>query len=496
MYNRPTPESVGVSSKKILKLIKNLEECKFHTHSILIAKGNDVIAETYYKPFHKDFLHRMYSVSKTFVAVAVGLAVTEGIMSLDDIVIDYFPEFRNDKTDEYYDECTVRDMLCMKSNFGGLISWWGRYQSRVEAYYDQGTTKIADTLYFYDSIGSFLLGCIIEKLTGKTFLEYLKDGILLDMGFSKESYTLKEPGGYTIGDSGVMCTTRDLAILARFIMQKGRHNGKQYIEPKFMEDMISNQSYNNLNGGFDSYTRRGYGYLTWITHDTGFSLVGAGDQLAICDMKKDLLFVITSDNQIDNASGHIIFREVCKYFLPHIKNKPIYENEEAFNEMQNYLQSRELICQEGLKTTAISDDINGAEYIAMDNPQGISKFRLILNSEDGCLELTKDGHMRKIPFGICKNTLCTFSFGDRPVLDMMGKNEVGEYECASSSAWVDEYTFAIKLQVIDTYFGGLYILISFKDSRATMHLSKSGQYVFDGIGGYVICHKNTTERKI
>ena len=486
MFEKVTPESVGVSSEKVLELIKIFEECRLHTHSILMAKGNKVFAECYYKPFHKDFLHRMYSVSKTFVAIAVGLAVTEGLMSLDDVVVDYFPEFRNEKTDEFHDECTVRDMLRMKSNFAGLISWWGKYKSRVAAYYDQETKKIPGTVYFYDSIGSFLLGCIVEKLTGMTFLEYLKEKIFLDLGFSKDSYTLKEPGGFTIGDSGVMCTARDLALFARFMMQKGEWNGKQYIDRDFMEEAITKQSHNDLSGGFDSYNKRGYGYLTWITHETGFSLIGAGGQLAICDMEKDFLFVITSDNQIDGASSHIIFHEVCKHFIPCIKDEPLAEDEKAYKALQAYMDSRELICQYGEKTSPIAKEISGVEYFALDNPQGISKFRLELEDLGGCFELVKDGCNRKIPFAIGKNQLCSFSFGDRPVLDMMGENEEGEYKCAASGAWVDENTFAIRLQVIDTYFGGLHILISFKDSRATLFLSKSGQYVFNGIGGYVI----------
>ena len=109
-----------------------------------------------------------------------------------------------------------------------------------------------------------------------------------------------------------------------------------------------------------------------------------------------------------------------------------------------------------------------------------------LSEEDKNLEFVKDGKRLKIEFDICENKLCSFSFGGRPVLDMMGENEEGEFKCASSGAWVMEDTFAIKLQVIDTYFGCLNVHISFKDERATMSFEKNGQYVFDGIGGYVI----------
>ena len=84
-----TPESVGVSSDDILDFYKSLDDYGFYTHSILMARGDKVITETYYKPFNVNTLHRVYSVSKSFVAIAIGLALTEKILSLDDKIIDY-----------------------------------------------------------------------------------------------------------------------------------------------------------------------------------------------------------------------------------------------------------------------------------------------------------------------------------------------------------------------------------------------------------------------
>ena len=486
MFKKAIPESVGISSAKILDFVKCLDECRMHTHSIFMARGDKVVAEGYYAPFHKDFLHRMYSVSKSFVAVAVGLAVTEGLIRMEDVIVDYFPEFRNENVDEFHEECTVRDMLCMQSNIGEGMQWWGRFDSRVEAYYSLKTGKIPGTLYFYDSIGSFLLGCIIEKLTGKPFLEYLKEKVLLDIGFSKESFTLKEPGGFTVGDSGVMCTTRDLALFARFILNKGEWNGKQYIDRGFMEDAVSRQVCNDLEGSIDAYNTGGYGYLIWKTHPDGFSLVGMGDQLAVCDMKKDFLFVITSDNQANRAARYLIYHELYRNLIPSIQEKPLAEDPEAYEALEAYLRSRKLVCMKGAMQSAILGAVNGKHYTARKNSLGITGFKLEIQDAEGVLTLDKGGLDFALAFSLCENKINRFSFGDRPVRDMMGKNEPGEYDCAVSAAWVDEKTISVMAQVIDTYFGCLNIHIGFKDNRATVLLKKSGQYVFDGMEGSFI----------
>lgn len=490
MFEKVTPESLGIPSGSILNFLKCLDDYRMHTHSVFMARGDKCAVECYYAPFHKDFLHRMYSVSKSFVAVAVGLAVTEGILGMDEVIVEDFPEFRNENVDAWHGECTVRDMLRMSSNIGNGMQWWGKFQSRVEAYYSLKTSKVPGTVFFYDSIGSFLLGCMIEKRTGKPFLEYLKEKVLLDIGFSKESFTLREPGGFTIGDSGVMCTQRDLALFARFIMNKGCWNGKQYIDPSFMEEAVSIQSVNDLEGSIEAFNTGGYGYLIWKTHPDGFSLVGMGDQLAVCDSKKDFLFVITSDNQANRAARYIIYHELYRSLLPAIAEDALPENPAAFAELQAYLESRKLVTAKGGAASPTVEKVSGVHYTALPNTLGIDGFCLKLSGDQGVLKIEKDGSSFPLEFGIGQNKLTEFSFGDRPVRDMMGRNEPGKYDCAVSAAWADANTFSVMAQVIDTYFGCLNVHIGFQNDRATILFKKSGQYVFEGMDGSAICVKD------
>ena len=77
MFERISPEQAGISSEAILNYIKTLEEYNLNTHSLILARGNSIISETHYAPFCRDFKHRMYSVSKSFVGIAIGLLIDE-----------------------------------------------------------------------------------------------------------------------------------------------------------------------------------------------------------------------------------------------------------------------------------------------------------------------------------------------------------------------------------------------------------------------------------
>lgn len=486
MFNKVTPETVGISSEKILDFIKTLDSYRMKTHSIIMAKGNSIVAEGYYKPFDENFLHRMYSVSKSFVAMAVGLAYTEGLLSLDDKILDYLPEYRNDTTDEGFEDVTIRNMLSMQSNVNSYVQWWGVFDDRIKAYYTLKTGQNANSLYFYDSMGSFLLGCIVERLTGKTVLDYLKDAFLLDMGFSKESYMLYEEGGHTVGDSGVVCTARDLLIFAKFIMNKGVWKGRQIISREFMENAISKQTDNDIHGHIKSFRSSGYGYLIWKTHEDGFSLIGMGDQLAVCDLKKDFIFIITSDNQADTTARSIIFHELYKNLIPSISDSPIEENPIAEKELVDYLNNLKLFAVEGEKTSSIAETINGKIYSLNDNQMKFDEIAVDLFDNSGIFSFVKEGKRHDLEFGLCENIITQFSDGLRTHPTVMGKNVEGAFDTAASGAWTEENKLSIKAQIIDNYFGCVEINLSFINNRVTLLIVKSGQYVLDGIDGYAM----------
>lgn len=480
-----TPESQGICSKDVLDFLKTFDEYGLYTHSVLMAKGDNVITETYYKPFDKNTLLRQYSVSKSFVSMAVGLALTEKLLSLEDKIIDYFPEYINSNVDEFYRRCTIKDMLKMSSNIGTNVYWWGKFDTRTGAYYSQRSLKSPNSIFYYDSIGSFLLGNIIQKLTGKDFLQYLKEKVLLELGFSKESYVLKEPGGYAVGDSAVMCTMRDLFVFARLIAKGGKVNGKQYIDKDYIKEATTVQSKNDLYSDFRSFQTFGYGYLIWII-ENGFALFGAGDQLVFYNRQKDFTLVIQSDNQGTSNPQHLLYHEFNKRIIPKISDRAIPDNNGEYQQLIDYENNAKLLVQYGSRYSKVIKQINGLSYKSiLDNQLNITEFKFDFYENGGKFTFIKDGKTNSITFGFGHNELIKFSFGSRAKADMMGVNVEGEYDCASSAGFIDENLLAIKVQVIDTYAGKLQITAHFSKDEANLFVQKHGQYVFDGIGGYV-----------
>ena len=118
MFEKISPEQAGVSSFNVAKYISILQKRGVNMHGLLMLKDGKIFCEEYWKPFHKDFCHRMYSQTKSFVGVAIGLLEEEGKLSLDDKIANYFPEKIDGEIQEELKSQTIRDMLTM-STAGG-----------------------------------------------------------------------------------------------------------------------------------------------------------------------------------------------------------------------------------------------------------------------------------------------------------------------------------------------------------------------------------------
>ena len=162
--NYVTAEQKGISSEHILEYIRHLEKNQMSMHDVIIMRGNDIVFEKYWAPFHKDFLHRQYSVSKSFVALAVGFLEQDGLVNLDDPISKYFPEELKNQKNEYMRNQTVRHMLMMSTSMR-CRNWFAeKPDDRVRFYFenDHYECRPSGTIFQYDSEGSFVLGALVN----------------------------------------------------------------------------------------------------------------------------------------------------------------------------------------------------------------------------------------------------------------------------------------------------------------------------------------------
>lgn len=483
MFRNVSPESVGISSREVLKFIQTLDNYHFCTHSFIMARGRDIFAEGYYAPFCKEFKHRMYSVSKSFVSIAVGLAAEDGLLSLDDKMIDYFPEYLNDHTNEFLRSMTIREMLTMETCKEKKTYWFDCHtDDRCEVFFREQADKIPGTTWSYDSPASFMLNVIVEKVTGKPFLEYMKARFLVKAGFSKDAYCLQCPGGYSFGDSGVMCTARDLFVFARFIMDGGKIDGKPYMNEDYLIQATGKQASNGHDGSV-AYNTYGYGYQIWKAPNDGFAFVGMGDQFAICDREKDFIFIINSDNQGHSPSTRAILYHMLYGTIVSNLGEPMEEDTEALEKLNTYIGNLKLFSLNDGITSPCAKEIDGKTYVLDENQMGIEYIHFDFYGDEGVLTYKNAQGVKTLPFGLGHNVFCKFPQENYSDLIATVPEPGNRYDCAVSADWPEERKFRIKVQIIDKYFGNMSMEFGFREDKVGVFMIKNAEAFLDEYHG-------------
>ena len=461
-----TPEKAGISSADVLNFYKFIDGCHLSTHSVIMARGDEIFTECYYEPFDEHFLHRMYSVSKSFVSIAVGFCEQDGLLSLDDPMAKYFEEYLKDKPEEYRPTSTIRELLRMETTIEEPINWFRTgCQDRTAVYFDKTADKYPNTLFKYDSPGSYMLCVIVEKVTGKPFLKYLQEKVLDDIGFSKNAYCIKAPGGHSFGDSGVMCTARDLLLFARFVMNKGTFNGKRYLNKKYIEK-ATEMSVKNNDMGFMRHDGFGYGYQFWGAPDGCFAMLGMGNQIALCDPKHDFIFIINSDNQGHPYNYEHIFMALYLNIIRKLSNgEALPENELAKAELDSYIANKKLFFLDEAKESPFSEKINGKIFDCDENPMGIKWFRLDFDGDKGSFTYENAQGEKSFSFGFGYNVFDKFPQDNYSDLIATIPEPGHRYAAAFSADWPEEQKLRVRVQIIDKYFGNLGIVFGFRDEN-------------------------------
>ncbi|MBP3646144.1 MAG: serine hydrolase [Clostridia bacterium] len=471
----------GLRQSDLLAFVKRLQDNGLNMHSVLLARHGKCFFERYWEPFDADTPHRMYSVTKSFVSIAIGCLVDEGKLNLDDPIIRYFPDKLPEVVPQELKEQTIRDMLMMCTCFAGGKWFQPGVTDRTAWYFAQKPDRPSGTLFHYDSTGSYVLGVLVERLSGMGLLEYLRRKVLDEIGGFENAEILETPDGTPWGDSALLCTPRDLMRFARFVMQKGMWEGRQLVSRAYVEAATSRQTDNNLENGVH-YNRFGYGYQFWMTAQDGFSFNGMGGQFAVCLPQKDLIFVCTGDNQLASAEkSPVIFDALFECIVSRLQDEPLAQEEPL------RLPERKLPCVQGEADCETAARIAGKWFVCKDNRMQITRFRLDFPREDeGVFTYVNAQGEKQLPFGFGKNV-----FGLFPQLgysDQRGNvHEITDfrYRCASSAGWIDGNKLRLHVHIIDRYFGQLAVTFGFRGNAAGVRMVKSAEDFLDEYEGWL-----------
>ncbi|MDB5292872.1 MAG: penicillin-binding protein beta-lactamase class [Phycisphaerales bacterium] len=328
---RSTPEAEGVSSAGILSFVEAADKSVHSIHSFMLVRHGKVVAEGWWSPQTPQTEHAMASLSKSFTSTAVGLAIAEGKLSLDDEILKFFPDDAPPEPSNNLKAMRVRDLLSMSTGhetepkFGDSkdVPW-------TKIFLAHPVPHKPGTHFLYDTPATYMLSAVVQKVTGQTVFDYLKPRLFEPLGIENMTWGAS-PQGISLGGYGLKIHTEDIAKLGELYLQKGEWNGKQLLPASWVEAATKRQTSNGSNPKSD--WEQGYGYFFWRCRYNAFRGDGAGGQFCIVMPDQDAVLALTSAD--NNMQGEL--NVVWDNLFPAIHPSPLPADKDAAAKLKETL---------------------------------------------------------------------------------------------------------------------------------------------------------------
>jgi CubicO group peptidase (beta-lactamase class C family) len=248
----------------------------FGIYGLVVRRGNDAAIERHWAP---NIRRDVFSVSKTFTSVAIGIAEAEGLLAVDDPVLRHLPQFERTAAPGV-EGITVRHLLTMTS---GIVYRWADDDNDHpgEPAEDILSTPLgADpgSSFEYRGGNTYLLSRIIHACSGLDMRDFLLPRLFTPLGIRNPQW-LRCPLGFSLGAIGLQLRTEEISRLAVALLHAGRFGDDQLVSPAYVASMSSDR--HDIDG--DAVRTTGYGRGIWIWGPDGaWRMDGLYGQLSVC----------------------------------------------------------------------------------------------------------------------------------------------------------------------------------------------------------------------
>ncbi len=361
---RSTPEMQGISSAGISRFLDAIKQSGQEFHSIMILRHGNVVAEAWWAPYSSEHRQQLYSLSKSFTGTAIGLAVAEGLLTVDDPIIKFFPEYLPATVSDNLAALKIRHLLSMSVGHGkdsilileasaAGVPWEKTFLS-LPVVFEPGSQ------FMYNSGASFMLSAIIKKVTGQSAHEYLKPRLYQPLNITNTTWGANWEG-VNMGASHLRMPTEDIAKFGQLYLQKGQWNGKQVISPDWVAQASAKQM---VNGKNDSSWGYGYGFQFWLNPPGGFRADGAFGQYSMILPELDAVVAITSESIETKKTMQVVW----DVLLPEMKAAPLPADHAAHKTLLKEIKALKYDPPQLALTSPIAEKISGKEFLLDKNP--------------------------------------------------------------------------------------------------------------------------------
>jgi CubicO group peptidase (beta-lactamase class C family) len=286
-----------MDAQALMALLDRLAKRSVECHSIMVVRHGRVVAEAWWAPYGPDRPQLLYSLTKSFTSIAVGFAVADGLLRLDDRVADVLGDHMQAGVLPQAWLLTVHHLLTMTTGHRTDTleqAWALEPADLVKGFLRIPAQDPAGTRHAYNNPASFVLARMVERVTGRSVPDLLEDRLFGPMGVACAEWD-QVASGATFGFHGLHLTTEALAAFGELLLRHGRWRGQQLVAREWVELATRRhvQTLQTSDGWRTADWLQGYGYHFWMSRH-GYRADGAMGQYCLVVPEQDLVVAMTA----------------------------------------------------------------------------------------------------------------------------------------------------------------------------------------------------------
>lgn len=448
-----TPEAQGIPSDAVRDFLDAVALKGYELHGFVLMRHGRVVAQGWWKPYGPQFVHSLYSMSKSFTSAAVGFAVAERRLSVEDRVLKFFPDDLPAQVSDHLAAMRVRDLLTMSTGQASEPTWemlreghWARQFLALPV------TRAPGSVFRYSSAATYMCSAIVQRLTGQRLVDYLRPRLFEPLGITQVHWETC-PQGIDVGGSGLHLQTQSLARFGQLCLQDGRWNGRQVLPAGWVAEATARQIQQTL----PAQPRRpherndwvqGYGYQFWRCTHGAYRGDGAFGQFTVVMPQQDAVLAITGE--CNDMQGELDL--VWQHLLPAMKTALLPADPAAQARLRQTIDALALPLPQGAASSPAARRVSGRTFALERNALGLESVSFAFDGDAVRLGF-RDARQSHVLVG----RIGAWQRGDTalpgmpPRLSPAGAPPSGTlHPYVGAGAWTDEATFELLLRFLET----------------------------------------------
>jgi len=289
-FNKASVKDANINKGLLVDFFNKIDEDKINIHSMLLLKDGSRVFRASAYDYDEDTKDNVFSVSKSFTSVAIGILYDMKLINLDDYVLFFF----NEEVEDYlpgYEKLRIRHLLTMTA--GQENDYFRELTPNdnvFEKFFNLPMVTEPGENFMYSNYNTFMLSAIVTKVTGRSLNDFLNEYLYQKIGMEKPEWN--QVAGINFGGTGLEISANDMARFGLLLLNDGNWDGEQIVSKEYLDLASSKQvDTKDINFQYD-YDHYSYGFQFWLNSFGDYRAAGAYQQYIVINKEYNLVFAI------------------------------------------------------------------------------------------------------------------------------------------------------------------------------------------------------------